>query len=623
MQRRVITYQLVKAAAEELTDSGKKPTVERLRKLIVKNVTDEELAAHLENWLNGQNTINLHSQSKTKLPLGNRAVESNTQGIIIADNKEELPIVYVNPAFERITGYKIDEAIGKNFSFLQDADQDQPEMDGIRLALKEEREEQAVLRSYRKNGALFWNELYIAPVPDPDGKVAHFLGIINDITERKAMEEQLVHQATYDTLTDLPNRVLLKDRLRQAILYAKRSESIVSLLFLDLDRFKLINDSLGHQVGDHLLCAVAKRLKNCLRDTDTVSRIGGDEFIIIVSPLKSVEETGVIAQKILTEIRRPFHFDRHELIITTSLGISSFPRDGREADTLIRNADTAMYHAKDNGRGNFQFFTNQMNQIVSKRLSLQNYLHHALEREEFELHYQPIRNLQTGRVVAVEALLRWNNPVLKNITPMEFIPVAEETGLIVPVGEWVLKTAALQQVQWEKMGLTGLQMSVNASARQIKYGDLMGGVKKALKASQMDPSQLVIELTESTLMDHAEEMVKRLNHLKKLGIKLAIDDFGTGYSSLNYLKRFPVDKLKIDKVFVRDITHDPDDAAITLAIIAMSKSLKICVVAEGAQTQEEVDFLKSYQCDEVQGNYFSKPLDAESCTRYLKKNLLK
>lgn len=558
--------------------------------------------------------------AEEELRLRERAIESTSQGIAITENNPELTITYVNPAFETITGYSKGDIYGRGIDFLFGHDVQQAEIKSIRNAQREQTEEEVVLRCYRSDGLLFWNEMHLAPVVDPDGKITHYVLIINDITERKAMEGQLMHQATHDTLTDLPNRVLLQDRIRQAILYAQRDNSIAAVLFIDLDRFKLINDSLGHNMGDSLLCVVSNRLKGCLRATDTVARIGGDEFVVILSPIFAIEDIVHITQKIIAAMRLPFQIEERELSTTASVGITCYPRDGYDAATLIRNADTAMYHAKDLGRDNFQFFTDEMNRVVSHRLVMENNLRHALDQNEFYLNYQPIIHLSDYRVTGVEALLRWENEHLGRISPVEFIPVAEEMGLIIPIGRWVLKTACLQLKEWEKKGLKDIQVSVNVSGRQLSQENFAEMVLDILQETQLNPQFLVLELTESMLMDHTDNTLKKLNKLREYGVKLAIDDFGTGYSSLSYLKRLPVDKLKIDRAFVGDIGVDPNDEAIVMAIIAMSKTLSLGVIAEGAQTKQQMDFLQKYQCDEVQGYYFSKPLKAEACTTLLLEN---
>lgn len=559
-------------------------------------------------------------KAEEALRLRERAIESSTHGVIIAKHDEHLTISYVNPAFEKITGYKANEILGKSISVLYGDDIEQSEIKSIALAVKEKREEKVILRCYKSDGSLFWNEMHLAPVPDAKGKIKHFVIILNDITERKAMEEQLLHQATHDALTDLPNRALLQDRLQQAINLAEEEKLKVMVLFLDLDRFKLVNDGLGHKMGDLLLNAVSERIRKCIRSVDTVARIGGDEFIIVLSHLDNIEEGAHIAQNILNTIRKPIQIQERELNITTSIGISCYPKDAEDPDTLLREADTAMYQAKDLGRDNFQFFTEEMNRMVSNRLVMENCLHRALENEEFDIEYQPIFNLKSGKVTSIEALLRWKNEKLGKVSPMEFIPMAEEMGLIVPIGEWVLKNACKQTVKWQKMGINDLEVSVNISGRQLKNQKIIETIHQALDETQLSPNYLVLEITENIVMDNTQETIERLQQIREMGVKLAIDDFGTGYSSLSYLKRLPVNKLKIDKTFISEVGMGSSDEAITLAIIAICKNLNLTVVAEGMQTKRQLDFLKRYKCDEVQGFYFSKPIDIDSCTRLLQEN---
>lgn len=560
-------------------------------------------------------------KAEGELRLRQRAIEASTHGVIITENTPEQKIIYANPALARITGYEIEEVLGQPLNFLQiNPNPVHNRSESVKIEMSEQREEHIVLRSYKKGGSVFWNEMNIAPVPNEEGEVSHFAVIVNDITERKAMEEQLLHQATHDVLTGLPNRALLNDRITQSLIYIKRAKAMAALLFLDLDRFKTINDSLGHKMGDQLLCEVARRLKRCVRETDTVARIGGDEFVVVLSPLRSHEDSISIAQNIMVEIRKPFSIEERELHITTSIGITRCPQDGHDPDTIIRNADTAMYRAKDAGRDNFKFFTKEMNFTVSHRLALENNIRRAMKNDEFILNYQPITLLASGRIVGVEALIRWPHPELGFISPVEFIPVAEEIGMIIPIGERVLELACTQGKAWQDAGLPPIEISVNVSGRQLKQVNLAELLARILKKTHFDAKYLVIELTENILMDYCDETISKLNALKRLGVQLAIDDFGTGYSSLSYLKQLPVDKLKIDQTFITDLLAEPDDAAITLAIIAMAKSLHLKVVAEGAETSSVMDFLKQHQCDQAQGYYFSKPLDAKTCERLMREN---
>lgn len=440
-----------------------------------------------------------------------------------------------------------------------------------------------------------------------------------DITERKSMETKLFHQANFDSLTGLPNRSLFRDRAAQTLLQAKALKLKMAVLFLDLDRFKLINDSLGHIFADKLLIKVSERLIECVGPDTTVSREGGDEFVIILNSIKNETEIMTISNNILQSIRQPFFIDEHKLTITTSIGISFFPRDGEESGTLIRNADIAMYHAKVLGRNNFQFYTEEMNKKVKKRVLVESQLRDALAQNEFALAYQPIFNIKTGKIICLEALLRWRRPKNVIIYPDEFISLAEETGEIVAIGEWVLSTACIAGKKWHDEGFTDLQIAVNVSAKQFKEQSFLENIKKTLYNKKFNPNFLSLELTESTIMEDVEKAIDIFHQLKILGVSIIIDDFGTGYSSLSYLKRLPVDKLKIDRSFIKDIPKDSDDAAITDAIIALGNSLNLKVVAEGVETKKQLDFLIQHQCDEVQGFYFSEPLNESDCIEFLQR----
>ena len=434
-------------------------------------------------------------------------------------------------------------------------------------------------------------------------------GLQAEIGERRLADQRVVHMAHHDALTGLPNRTLLADRVGQAIARAHRRGGKLAVLFLDLDRFKNVNDSLGHAIGDLLLTAVAVRIKGCLREEDTAARLGGDEFIISLPDVVDAAEAASVAGRILAELARPFAIGEHQLHADGSIGISLYPRDGNTAETLMRNADTAMYHAKESGRANYQFFNAQMTERVSHRLTMETELRRALERGEFALHYQPLVNLNGARIEGAEALLRWPQSDRRMLPPTEFIPIAEETGLIIPLGEWVLLEACAQAQAWQARQ-PGLRIAVNLSARQFRQRDLIGMVERVLGETGLAPGLLELELTESMLMHHAEETVMILQRLNEMGVRLAIDDFGTGYSSLSYLKRFPLHTLKVDRSFVRDISTDPDDAAIVTAIVAMARSLGLNVIAEGVETEEQAAFLGSLACQQAQGYYFGRPMPA-------------
>ena len=426
--------------------------------------------------------------------------------------------------------------------------------------------------------------------------------------EALAMAREMAHSAEHDFLTGLPNRMLLNDRVGQAIALAKRHVKKVAVLFLDLDGFKHINDSLGHPTGDKLLQSIAKRLVDCIRGSDSVSRQGGDEFVVLLLELEQAEDAAVTARRILQAVAQPHSIDQHDLYVTASIGVSLYPDDGLDAHTLIKNADTAMYQAKENGRQSFQFFKPAMNTRAVERQSIEEGLRRAVERHEFALHYQPKVNLTTGAITGAEALLRWTHPTRGPVSPMDFIPVAEDCGLILPIGAWVLREACAQARAWMKAGLPLTSMAVNVSAMEFRDKNFLDGLFAVLAETGLDPSYLELELTESVLMKHAAATAIILQTVRKRGVQVAVDDFGTGYSSLSYLQKFPVDAVKIDQSFVRHISAADDDTTIVKAVIGMARGLKLRVIAEGVETLEELAFLRAYRCDEAQGYYFSRPV---------------
>jgi len=550
-------------------------------------------------------------RTEETLHLRQRVIESSSNGVMITEaNSENNPIMYVNPAFERITGYSRDEVIGRSMLFLLGEDREQIEFMEISAALHERREEHAVIRCYRKDGGLFWNELAISPVKDDAGRVANFVWVINDVTEREQHEELLEYQANHDTLTGLPNRNLLADRVTQALANAERYGQQLAVLFIDLDNFKFVNDSLGHALGDRMLVILADRLQKTIRSADTVARYGGDEFVVVISCLERSEDAVTVANNIQAQISHPLTIDGYEFGITCSIGISLFPKDGGNVETLLKNADAAMYRAKEQSRNAFQFYTSEMNDRVVERMQLEQHLRHALERDEFEVHYQPQVDLTSGRVCGVEALLRWRSQELGMVSPGRFIPLAEETGLIVPIGEWVLRTSCRQNKLWQNAGLPHLPISVNLSARQLQKRELCRIIEETLQETGLEPRYLELELVESMVTRDVEGAAAIMKELKGLGVQLAMDDFGTGYSSLSYLKRFPFDRLKIDLSFVRDIITDPESAAIARAIIAMAHNLNLRAIAEGVEKRGQLEYLQQHGCDEIQGFYVSRPLTA-------------
>ena len=471
----------------------------------------------------------------------------------------------------------------------------------------------------RRDGFEIPIEDSVSPINGREGQATGAVIVFRDVSAARAMALQMTHSAEHDFLTGLPNRMLLNDRVRQAIALAPRHSKKVAVLFLDLDGFKHINDSLGHAIGDKLLQSIAKRLVECVRGSDTVSRQGGDEFVVLLSEMEQSEDPAITARRMLQAVAEAHTIDQHDLHVTTSIGVSVFPDDGKDAETLIKNADTAMYQAKENGRQSYQFFKPAMNVRAVERQSIEENLRRALERQEFVVHYQPKVNLKTGEITGAEALIRWMHPVRGLISPAQFIPVAEDCGLIQPIGRWVLREACKQARAWVDAGLRMGTMAVNISAIEFREENFLEGVLAILEEAGMDPKSLELELTETVLMTRPESTESILKALRARGVQVAVDDFGTGYSSLSYLRKFSIDALKIDQSFVRQITTVPDETTIVTAVISMGRSLKLRVVAEGVETQEELAFLQAHQCDEAQGYYFSQaachPSSSPGCSK--------
>lgn len=522
-----------------------------------------------------------------------------------------------NQAAEAFYGWTAKEAIGKPLQNLPPGKKSESEALRRRVMSGEHILGLELLRQHRDGRPLHISTT-LTPLYNASGKINGYLAMASDITARRLAEKQVEFLAYHDALTGLPNRLLLQDRFAQALAFADRSQTQVALLFLDLDNFKTINDSLGHAIGDVFLKEVAARLNMCLRETDTISRQGGDEFLIVLADQHDAEEITPVLSKLLAQVSDVFEFDGHELSTSASIGIAMYPVDGRDFETLLKKADTAMYQAKEAGRNNYRFFDEQMNLQAVDHLYLKSGLRKAIERQEFVLHYQPQIDLITGAVMGAEALIRWNHPEQGQLPPSRFISLAEDSGLIVPMGEWVIHEACRQSVAWRQAGLPPVVIAVNMSPVQFRRGDVVQVLTQALQATGLDPHCLELEMTESVLLHNTEKVLADVRRLKRMGVKLSIDDFGTGYSSLSYLKRFDVDKLKIDQSFVRDLATDPDDAAIVRAIIQMAHSLGLKTVAEGVESAVILDLLRLFHCDEIQGNHIARAMDAQAFASYLK-----
>ncbi|MGQ0656826.1 MAG: EAL domain-containing protein [Chromatiales bacterium] len=550
-----------------------------------------------------------------QMRLAAQVFESSHEAILITDARRN--VISVNRAFTAVTGYTAEEVIGRDACSLG-ADPDQGSVcDEIWMTASAAGHWEGELRARRKSGESYPQWLSITATHDETGRTENYIWVADDITERKAAQERIHYLAHYDALTDLPNRTLLRDRLSQALSAASRVHGSVAVLFLDLDRFKTINDSLGHHIGDRLLQGVAARLRGCVREMDTVARLGGDEFVLVL-PGSAEEGAAHVAGKVLVAVSQPYQVGYQPLTVTPSIGISVYPQDGHDIDTLIRNADAALYHAKDLGRNNYQFFAHPLNAAAHERMSLENGLRLALDRQEFLLHYQPQIDSRSGRIAGIEALVRWQHPEWGLVSPSRVISVAEDTGLIIPLGRWILEEACRQNRAWQAAGAAAVPVAVNLSALQFRQRDFKDTVRQTLQVTNLEARYLELELTESIIMQDARTTIEDLNELTHLGVQISVDDFGTGYSSLSYLKRFPIDKLKIDQSFVRDVTTNRDDAAIVRALVTLAHSLGVAVIAEGVETREQHEFLAKEGCDQVQGYYFARPVTAEELTPLLR-----
>lgn len=536
-----------------------------------------------------------------------KVVENSEEAILVTDASQN--IVFVNGSFERITGYRFDEVIGRNPRILKSGMQDADHYKNMWREINGKGSWKGEIFNRRKNGQIFPEWQSISAVKNSQGVVTNYVSIFMDITKRKEAEEHINRMANFDALTGLANRNLLNDRLSQALLNAHRKGSKVAVMFLDLDNFKNINDGHGHSAGDALLKIVAKRLLECIREGDTVARQGGDEFILLLPDVDGTQGVTKVAEKILNSVASPYSIAGHEMHVSVSIGIAVYPDDGESVDVIFKNADTAMYNAKQDGRDRYRLFTPDMTAAALRRYKLQNNLRNALKNGELDLHYQAQLNNDVGDIIGVEVLLRWLDPNEGYISPAEFIPIAEDSGQIVAIGRWVLQNACLEAKKWHEQGHM-ITVSVNVSGRQFKEPSFDISVENALKISGLDARYLELEMTEGVLIDQDASLLNMMTKLKTLGVKLALDDFGTGYSSMSYIKKFPIDRIKIDQSFVRDVISDPEDAAIVDAIIYIAHRLKMAVIAEGVETIEQLDYLSSRKCVDFQGYFISRPIPA-------------
>lgn len=548
--------------------------------------------------------------AETRLQQAAKVFEHTTEGVIVTD--ENANIIAVNPAFTEITGYTEQEALGRNPRFLQSGRHDKHFFTKLWNSLMQQNSWQGEIWNRRKNGEIYPEWLNITTIQEDLSGKPQYVAVFSDITSIMQSQSQLEHLAHHDPLTDLPNRLLFEDRLEHAITNAKREKNHLAVLFLDLDRFKNINDSLGHAVGDALLIQVAYRLRNLLRENDTAARLGGDEFTILVENLEDPSYTAVIATKIQNQLKQPFDIFGRKLHITASIGISLYPEDGRDVGNLTKNADAAMYQAKENGRNNYRFYTSELTQSAFDRLLMETELRTAIKEQQLLLYYQPQFSILSGKMTGTEALLRWKHPRMGIIPPAQFIPLAEETGLIHEIGLWVLETACQQTRIWSEKGLFDGRMAINLSVRQLMMTDLILHFEQIIDKTGCPPQLLQLEVTEGIFMRQKELSIPVLEVFKQLGLTIAIDDFGTGFSSLAYLKQLPIDKLKIDRTFIKDMPDNKDDVAITQAIISLGQNLGLEIIAEGVETEDQLNLLKIMGCQEVQGYLYGKPMSAEA-----------
>lgn len=564
--------------------------------------------------------VSAQSKAEEKLILASHVYENTAEGIIVTD--ANAVIESVNAAFTRITGYREAEAVGKNARLLQSKRQGPAFFKKMWQQILAEGSWQGEIWNKRKNGEVYPERLTISSVKNAEGEVTRYIAVFYDITDIKATEASIKHRAYHDPLTELPNRLLFRERLAQSIVYARRRKTILAVMFVDIDHFKKLNDQLGHYMGDLFLQEIGIQIKQCLREGDTVSRFGGDEFTLLIEDFgkpshTSREDIVNVAQKVLDLFRKPFDLKGHEIHLSASIGISLYPGNGNNPELLVRNADMAMYYAKSQGRNNYKFFKRAMAIQAKMRVILENDLQKALAKKQFTIHYQPVIDLKNKNSIGLEALIRWNKPGVTQIDPSSFIPLAEECGLIVPMGAWLLRRACQQAAVWNAKESCAVSISVNLSARKFKEKDLVTTVKSALDQAGLNPKYLNLEITESAIMEDMDASIATLKRLKSMGVRISMDDFGTGYSSFTYLKRFPVDFLKLDTAFIRDIVDDADAAQLAAGIISLAKGLRLQVIAEGVETEAQLAFLKEQGCDKIQGFLFYKPMSEEAVTAFL------
>lgn len=573
---------------------------------------ERKLAAALSEL---NQAVVLQKDSEWRLRLLLEVVRNLSMGVVIMD--ADFIVTSVNEAYCQISGLTDNQIIGTRPPFESLISDDVELYKRVWAALKSE---------YRWDGEI-WGErgdekfalhIAITTIVDELGTPSQYAAIVNDVTVRKQDEERILRQANFDALTGLPNRALFIDRLGQSLLTMARAQHKLGLMFIDLDGFKLVNDTLGHDKGDDLLREAAVRISSCTRDGDTVARLGGDEFTVIMPNLHDAKDAPLVAQRILDELAKPFDLDGTESFISGSIGITIFPDDAEDSNDLLKNADAAMYRAKDLGKANYQFFTADLNAQVAERLQIKNGLVKALECNEFELFYQPKITLSTGKIDSVEALMRWDNASLGMVSPVRFIPVLEETGMVVEVGEWAIREACRQHRKWIEAGLSPIRIAVNLSARQLREISFVSVLQKLLDETGVGPDGIEIEITESMIMSDKDTAIAALAELHGLGIRVAMDDFGTGYSSLSYLRQFPIDTIKIDGSFIADISNNHEDAEIVRTIISMGRTLNKSIVAEGVETEEQLELLRSYNCDQIQGYLFSRPVPGDELTEFIR-----